>query len=62
MSVMSMPFHNSSFAQRSLMRLERKGCSQMSHIVFTAGRIFDGTGASSFPGEIVIDGDRVVEV
>ncbi len=34
----------------------------MSHIVFTAGRIFDGTGASSFPGEIVIDGDRVVEV
>ena len=34
----------------------------MNRIVFTAGSVFDGTGAPAFPGEVVIDGDRVLEV
>jgi imidazolonepropionase-like amidohydrolase len=34
----------------------------MARTVFTGGQVFDGTGASAFPGEVVIEGDRVVEV
>jgi imidazolonepropionase-like amidohydrolase len=34
----------------------------MSRTVFTAGQVFDGTGAPSFAGEVVVEGDRVVEV
>ncbi len=34
----------------------------MARTVFTGGQVFDGTGAAAFPGEVVIDGDRVVEV
>jgi N-acyl-D-aspartate/D-glutamate deacylase len=30
--------------------------------VFTGGQVFDGTGSPSFPGEVVLEGDRVVEV
>jgi imidazolonepropionase-like amidohydrolase len=34
----------------------------MARTVFTGGQVFDGTGAPAYPGEVVIDGDRVVEV
>jgi imidazolonepropionase-like amidohydrolase len=34
----------------------------MARTVFTGGQVFDGTGAAAFPGEVVVDGDRVVEV
>ena len=34
----------------------------MARTVFTGGRVFDGTGSAAFPGEVVIDGNRVVEV
>jgi cytosine/adenosine deaminase-related metal-dependent hydrolase len=30
--------------------------------VVTGGQVFDGTGSPSFPGEVVLEGDRVVEV
>ncbi|UQX87399.1 amidohydrolase family protein [Jatrophihabitans telluris] len=31
-------------------------------MVITGGQIFDGTSAPAFPGEVVIEGDRIVEV
>jgi imidazolonepropionase-like amidohydrolase len=31
-------------------------------IVFTGGLVFDGTGSPAVPGEVVVDGDRIVEV
>lgn len=31
-------------------------------IVITGGQVFDGTGSPAAPGEIVVDGDRIVEV
>jgi imidazolonepropionase-like amidohydrolase len=34
----------------------------MARTVFTGGQVFDGTGAPAFVGEVVVDGDRVVEV
>ncbi|MFC4117272.1 amidohydrolase family protein [Nonomuraea zeae] len=34
----------------------------MKRIVFTNGLVFDGTGSSPEPGEVVVEGDRVVEV
>ncbi|GAA3613476.1 amidohydrolase family protein [Nonomuraea rosea] len=34
----------------------------MERIVFTNGLVFDGTGSSPEPGEVVVEGDRVVEV
>lgn len=34
----------------------------MARTVFTGGRVFDGTGEPSFPGEVVIADDRIVEV
>ncbi len=34
----------------------------MARTVFTGGQVFDGTGSAAFPGEVVVDGDRVVEV
>lgn len=34
----------------------------MARTVLTGGQVFDGTGSPSFPGEVVIDGDRIVEV
>jgi len=34
----------------------------MARTVFTGGQVFDGTGSPAFPGEVVVDGDRVVEV
>jgi imidazolonepropionase-like amidohydrolase len=34
----------------------------MSRTVFTNGHIFDGTGAASFRGEVVMDADRIVAV
>ena len=33
----------------------------MARIVFTKGLVFDGTGSPPEPGEVVVDGDRVVE-
>jgi imidazolonepropionase-like amidohydrolase len=33
----------------------------VSRLVFTGGLVFDGTGAAPEPGEVVIEGDRVVE-
>src|SRR3954453_14850512 len=30
--------------------------------VFTGGQVFDGTGSPAVPGEVVLEGDRVVEV
>ena len=34
----------------------------MARTVFTGGQVFDGTGSPAFVGEVVVDGDRVVEV
>jgi imidazolonepropionase-like amidohydrolase len=34
----------------------------MTRTVFTGGQVFDGAGGPAFPGEVVVDGDRVVEV
>ena len=34
----------------------------MARTVFTGGQVFDGTGSAAFPGEVVVDGDRVVAV
>jgi imidazolonepropionase-like amidohydrolase len=34
----------------------------MARTVFTKGLVFDGSGAEPTPGEVVVDGDRVVEV
>jgi len=34
----------------------------MARTVFTGGQVFDGTGSAAFPGEVVVEGDRVVEV
>jgi len=34
----------------------------MGRTVFTGGMVFDGTGAPAFPGELVLEGDRVAEV
>jgi imidazolonepropionase-like amidohydrolase len=34
----------------------------MARTVFTNGLVFDGTGSAPVPGEVVVDGDRVVEV
>ena len=34
----------------------------MARTVFTGGLVFDGTGSATFPGEVVLDGDRVTEV
>ncbi|MFN3218408.1 MAG: amidohydrolase family protein [Acidimicrobiales bacterium] len=31
-------------------------------IIITGGHVFDGTGTAPFPGEVVIDGDRITEV
>ena len=33
----------------------------MARTVFTGGLVFDGSGSAPVPGEVVIDGDRVVE-
>ena len=33
----------------------------MARTVFTGGLVFDGTGAAPAPGEVVVEGDRVVE-
>jgi imidazolonepropionase-like amidohydrolase len=33
----------------------------MSRTVFTGGLVFDGTGTAAAPGEVVLEGDRVVE-
>ena len=32
----------------------------MTRTVFTGGLVFDGTGAPSYPGEVIVEGDRVV--
>jgi imidazolonepropionase-like amidohydrolase len=34
----------------------------MERTVFTGGAVFDATGTSPVPGEVVVDGDRIVEV
>jgi imidazolonepropionase-like amidohydrolase len=34
----------------------------MARIVFTKGLVFDGSGTAPAPGEVVVEGDRVVEV
>jgi imidazolonepropionase-like amidohydrolase len=34
----------------------------MARTVFTGGQVFDGTGSAAFPGEVVLDGNRIVEV
>jgi imidazolonepropionase-like amidohydrolase len=34
----------------------------MARIVFTKGLVFDGSGSAPAPGEVVVEGDRVVEV
>jgi imidazolonepropionase-like amidohydrolase len=34
----------------------------MARTVLTGGQVFDGTGSPAFPGEVVFDGDRIVEV
>ena len=34
----------------------------MERTVFTGGAVFDATGADPAPGEVVVDGDRIVEV
>jgi imidazolonepropionase-like amidohydrolase len=34
----------------------------MARTVLTGGQVFDGTGAASFPGEVVIEDDRIAEV
>jgi imidazolonepropionase-like amidohydrolase len=34
----------------------------MARTVYTGGQVFDGTGSAAFPGEVVVDGDRIVEV
>ena len=34
----------------------------MARTVFTNGLVFDGSGAAPAPGEVVVEGDRVVEV
>ena len=34
----------------------------MARTVFTGGQVFDGTGSPAFVGEVVVDGDRVVQV
>jgi imidazolonepropionase-like amidohydrolase len=34
----------------------------MTRTVFTGGLVFDGTGTAPVPGEVVVDGDHVVEV
>ena len=34
----------------------------MTRIVFTGGRIFDGTGADPAPGDVVVEDDRIVDV
>lgn len=34
----------------------------MSRTIFTGGQVFDGTGVPAFPGEVVVEGDRIVDV
>lgn len=34
----------------------------MTRIVFAGGKVFDGSGASAQPGDVVVEGDRIVEV
>ena len=34
----------------------------MERTVFTGGAVFDATGTDPAPGEVVVDGDRIVEV
>jgi hypothetical protein len=34
----------------------------MERTVFTGGAVFDASGADPAPGEVVVDGDRIVEV
>ncbi|MFN8156237.1 MAG: amidohydrolase family protein [Candidatus Nanopelagicales bacterium] len=34
----------------------------MARTVFTGGQVFDGSGSPAFPGEVVVEGDRIVEV
>ena len=34
----------------------------MTRTVFTGGQVFDGTGSAAFPGDVVVEGDRIVEV
>jgi imidazolonepropionase-like amidohydrolase len=36
--------------------------STTQHITITGGLVFDGTGSPAMPGEVVIDGDRIIEV
>lgn len=34
----------------------------MARTVFTGGQVFDGSGSPAFPGEVVVEDDRIVEV
>ena len=34
----------------------------MERTVFTGGAVFDASGTDPAPGEVVVDGDRIVEV
>lgn len=50
------------FAQRATRQKLKKSETEMADILITNARIFDGTGADPYTGEVLIDGNRISQV